>query len=103
MSNGLPKQCPSCGGFSCTKPCSYGSAESEHNKAVVTSTGKPMPEGFQEWAAYEFDLLTREQAIADVVKMLRENPELTVWSSKLFWSATDDEIVALLTEKQEGV
>jgi hypothetical protein len=23
MSNGLPKQCPSCGGFGCTKPCSY--------------------------------------------------------------------------------
>jgi len=38
--------------------------------------------------------------IEQVVEMLRENPDLKVWSSKLFWSATDDEIVALLTDKQ---
>lgn len=41
--SGLPKQCPSCGGGGCTKPCSYGEESVSLSNDLLSDVDKRKP------------------------------------------------------------
>lgn len=63
--NGLPKQCPSCGGFCGTTPCSYGTASASGSNDLLV------------WIDNE---IADQEAMQETINLDHQDAEIECWN-----------------------